>query len=299
MSDLREKLEHLLGYADLEPRFTSTEIVGQKLHGGAELFDLRFETFDGEVAPAWFALPSSVENRVPAILYLHAHGNRYDIGRSELFDGRPALHEPYFATLIQLGFAVLCVEMPCFGARQEPNESSRSKAHLWHGTTLFGRMLHELKCALSFLNEHTAIDEKRIATLGISMGGTQAYWLAALDKRISAALSLCAFADLECLVASGNHDKHGHYMSVPGLLKTASTGQIAGLVAPRSLFIGLGMKDWSSPPDCFAVARNELERIYARNSAGNSFTIHTQQEAGHEETPAMREAVTQFLRQLV
>lgn len=160
-------------------------------------------------------------------------------------------------------------------------------------------MLHELKCGLTFLYEHPSIDERRIATLGISMGGTHAYWLAALDERIGFAVSLCAFADLECLIASGKHDKHGHFMSVPGLLKTASTGQIAGLVAPRPLFIGVGMKDWSSPPDCFALASTELGQIYARGSAENSFTIHTQQETGHEETPAMREAVVHFLQQMV
>ncbi|MEO1749106.1 MAG: dienelactone hydrolase family protein, partial [Pseudomonadota bacterium] len=206
---------------------------------------------------------------------------------------------PYFEQLISLGFAVLCVEMPCFGARQEPNESSRSKAHLWHGTTLFGRMLHELRCGLTFLSEHPEIDGSRIGTMGISMGGTQAYWLAALDDRVNAAVSLCAFADLECLIASGNHDKHGHYMSVPGLLKTASTGQIAGLAAPRPLFVGVGMEDWSSPPDCFAVARDEVEQIYAQRSAPNSFTIHIESDAGHEETAAMRQAVIDFLLQKV
>ncbi|MEO1701329.1 MAG: prolyl oligopeptidase family serine peptidase [Pseudomonadota bacterium] len=299
MSDLRDELAQLLGYADLEPHFGAVETVGREVSGNAEVLNLRFETFDGEVAPSWFVLPERRTGPVPAVLYLHAHGNRYDIGRQELFDGRRALQSAYCEKLIALGFAVLCVEMPCFGARQEPNESSRSKAHLWNGTTLFGRMLHELRCGMTFLCEHPEIDEKRIVTLGISMGGTQAYWLAAMDERIAAAVSLCSFADLRCLVKSGNHDKHGHYMSVPGLLKVASTGQIAGLVAPRPIFIGAGMKDWSSPPDCFDMARAELEQLYRHRSAQKSLRFHVEPDGGHEETSAVREAVLRFLRAMV
>ncbi|MEO0542716.1 MAG: dienelactone hydrolase family protein [Pseudomonadota bacterium] len=299
MDDLRRTLEGLLGSPDLEHRFASLETVSRDKRDDCEIHDLRFTTFDGEIAPAWYVFPTQVTGPVPAVLYLHAHGNRYDIGRQELFEGRPALDGPYIDTLVGLGFAVLCIEMPCFGARQEPNESSRSKAHLWHGTTLFGRMLFELRCGLTFLGERPEIDKNRIATMGISMGGTQAYWLAALDQRIAAAVSLCAFGDLQCLIKNGNHDKHGHYMSVPGLLKTTSTGKIAGLVAPRPLFIGVGMKDWSSPPDCFSIARDETGQIYAQIGAQNSFTIHIQPQAGHEETSSMRQAVEHFLRQLV
>ena len=65
------------------------------------------------------------------------------------------------------------------------------------------------------------------------MGATLAFWLAALDPRMKAVAHLCCFADLETLVASGAHDLHGLYMTVPGLLAVARTGEIAGLIAPR------------------------------------------------------------------
>lgn len=38
----------------------------------------------------------------PVVLYCHAHGNRPDIGKQELLDGRPALSQgPYAQALVQ------------------------------------------------------------------------------------------------------------------------------------------------------------------------------------------------------
>jgi pimeloyl-ACP methyl ester carboxylesterase len=42
-----------------------------------------------------------------------------------------------------------------------------------------------------------------IAAMGLSMGATHAYWLAALDDRVAAVAHLCAFADMGPLIAGG------------------------------------------------------------------------------------------------
>ncbi|MEN0002342.1 MAG: dienelactone hydrolase family protein [Pseudomonadota bacterium] len=293
---MRKELEALLGYAGRPLRFEGVKTVSEKDVGSAVLHDLAFQTHDGEVAPAWYAVPKNRASPMPAILYLHAHGKRFDIGRRELFEGRPAVHQPYFEVLIEAGFAILCIEMPCFAARQTPDESARVKAHLWHGTTLFGRMIHELRCGMTFLAEQSEIDESRIGVYGLSMGGTQAYWLAALDARVACAASLCCFSDLACLIETGQHDMHGHYMVVPGLLKRFSTGKIAGLAAPTPLLICAGLQDWSSPKACFELARDELAAAYAAASAETQLYFHVDDAVGHIETPAMHDAVMQFFR---
>lgn len=81
-------------------------------NGTLETLILRIS--DGSEAPAFLLLPPDI-GPSPAILYCHAHGNRYDIGRDELIAGRPALTAPYAPDLLARGYAVLCVEMPCFG----------------------------------------------------------------------------------------------------------------------------------------------------------------------------------------
>ena len=71
----------------------------------------------GTRVPAVFVRPAAA-GRHPAILYCHAHGTRYDIGSRELVEGRAALlAPPYAEALTARGFATLCLEMPCFGAR--------------------------------------------------------------------------------------------------------------------------------------------------------------------------------------
>lgn len=252
------------------------------------------QTSDGTNIPALLLTPMNTENPAPAILYCHAHGARYDIGLSELLDSRPALIKPYAADLLALGYTVLCLDMPCFAARSDIKEDAKAKAALWRGTTLYGQMLAELKLGLDYLSSLPHVDGTRVATLGISMGGTHAWWLAALDARVKAAVHMCCFADLDCLIKSGAHDGHGHYMTVPNLLNHCSTGELTGLIAPRAQLVCVGLKDWSTPSNCFNIAQQELEHAY-KNSP-EMLEFHIEPELGHQETDEMRAKVLEFLQ---
>ena len=230
-----------------------------------------------------------------AILYCHAHGDRYGIGARETVDGRPALLDPPTAkALAAAGHVVLCIDMPGFGTRQgEGTESVLAKAALWQGKPLFGRQLAELSCALTALAAMPEVDPARIGAFGLSMGATHAYWLAALDDRIAAVAHLCAFSGIGPLIASGAHDQHGHYMTVPGLLAHGDMGDVAALVAPRPQLVGWGTQDPLTPPDALAPALTRLRAAYA-GCPDRLVTVEAQG-AGHEETPAMRHAVLDFL----
>jgi len=267
--------------------------IAARDHEGWVLEDLRLETGGAEPVPAWFLRPPEGAAPVPAVLYCPAHGNNYPVGRDELIVGRPALIAPYADDLIGLGCAALCLEMPCFGLRQDPGEDVRAKAHLWAGTNLFGQMLAELSAGLDLLSGHRAVARDRIGTLGLSMGGTHAWWLAALDRRVRAASALCCMADLDALISGGGHDLHGIYMMVPGLAARHRTGRIAGLTAPRALQIAVGLADPLTPPGAFAVARRDLEHAFTM--APNRLSFHVEPGLGHQETPAMRRAVLAFL----
>lgn len=294
---LRDRLAGLLGAGFPGPNFRNVTVQGRRQFGDWVLDDLLFETAGGVPVPALFLRPPDGQTPVPALVYCHAHGNRYTMGREELIEGRPSLQGPYAADLVALGLAALCMDMPCFGTRQLPMESARAKAALWRGETLFGQMLAEQMAGLSFLADHPVVDRNRLGALGFSMGSTLAWWLAAMDERVRAASALCSFADLETLVDLGEHDGHGTYMTVPGLLPVARSGQIAGLTTPRALQICVGLNDWSTPEGAFNRGRQDLEAAYGGRQG---LEFHIEPDAAHEETPAMRAAVLRFLkRQLV
>lgn len=292
---MRDQLLNLLGGGQ-DTGFVQARIVNTEDFFDWQLDHLMFTNTAGEDIAARFLRPPDGHAPVPALIYAHAHGNRYDTGAVELVEGRPALHAPYAPDLKNLGIAALCLDMPAFGLRQTPTESTRAKAALWQGRTLFGQMLSEQRAGVDFLAAHTAIDTNRIGALGFSMGSTLAWWLAALDPRIRATSALCSFADLEQLVLNGPHDGHGIYMTIPGLLPIARSGQIAGLTAPRALQICVGLQDWSTPAAAFSKGRADLTAAYRAAGALDKLHFHVEPEAGHQESPAMRHAVLKFLK---
>lgn len=291
----RETIRNLLGWHKYDRTFVDYQVRSRRIAGSMIIDDLLFATASGDHVPAYFVAPVNAAAPTPALLYCHAHGNRYDIGREELFQARPALGSPYAESLVAAGYSVLCLEMPCFGERAIQSESATAKACLWRGHTLYGWMLAELSAGVDFLLAQPGVDTQRIGVMGISMGGTHAWWMLALDERLRAGVSLCCFADMALLIETGQHDGHGHYMTVPGLLEHCSTAQLAGLAAPRPLFIGAGLQDWSTPAGCFEAARHELESTYISSSAESKLYFHVEPDTGHEETPLMRSKVLQFL----
>jgi dienelactone hydrolase len=226
----------------------------------------------------------------PAILYAHAHGGNYAIGASELIEGRAALLSPLGPVFARAGYVSLCIDMPTFGERANVKESALAKALLWYGRSLAGQMLSEQAAALGYLIARDDVVAGRVGMFGLSMGATLAYWLAAVDERISAVAHLCCYADFAGLVATGAHDRHGIYLSVPGLLARTSTGEIAGLVAPRPQLICVGGDDPLTPP---ATVDAALAATMAAYRSG-PLQVLRQTGIGHRETTEMREAVLAF-----
>jgi len=243
--------------------------------------------------PATLLIPANPRG---AVLYCHAHGNRPDIGRKELLDGRPALLSPPGPWLTKAGFAVLCLDMPGFGARQgEGREDSLAKALLWQGRTLMGEMLGDLRAGLDVIEDMKELSGLRVATMGISMGATHAYWLAALDDRVAGAAHLCAFANIKPLIASGAHDLHGLYMTVPGLLCRGDMEDVAALLAPRPQLMCAGGKDALTPAAALGPAIATLEQAYKAHHAEDALHVLVDLDAGHEESEKMRAATLAFL----
>jgi dienelactone hydrolase len=283
----RGRLRAVLGIEPMELRAVELSTV---LRDGYVCERIGIESSDGTQIRGILTRPAS-DGRHPAILYAHAHGAKYEIGADELTEGRPALLSPLGPVLARAGYVTLCIDMPTFGTRQQPVESAAAKALLWYGKSLFGQMLSEQAGAVGYLAGRPDVDPARIGIFGLSMGATIAYWLGAVDERIAAVAHLCCYADLASLVATGAHDLHGIYMTVPGLLAETSTGEIAGLVAPRPQLICVGEDDPLTPPPAIDRALAQTRAAYGDSDA---LEVLRQPGVGHRETPEMRAAVLAF-----
>ena len=158
-----------------------------------------------ETVPAYLARPKGASGRRPAVLFNHSHGGGYKIGKQEFIEGRSYLQPvPYAKELTGLGYVALSIDHWVFGERSHTTEPDMFKAMLWQGQVLWGMMVYDSLRALDFLLERPDVDRERIATLGISMGSTMAWWLAALDERVKVTVDICCLTDFKTLIEKKN-----------------------------------------------------------------------------------------------
>jgi dienelactone hydrolase len=287
MTITRERLRALFGID--EPRLSLVAGTVED-HGSYVLEHLTFQSDRGDRIRGFLTRPP-FQGPHPAILYAHSHGGKYEIGADEMMRGRIYLLSALGPAFAEAGYVTLVIDMPTFGERAEQQkEWPYSKALLWYGKSLFGQMLSENAAALTWLRAREDVDADRVGMFGISMGAMASCWLAAVDERIAAIAHLCCYADFATLIEMGNHNIHGIYLTIPGLLAETSTGEIAGLVAPRPQLICVGDADALTPPT--AVDRALLATRTAYGSG--PLEVLREPRTEHQETQRMRDAVFRF-----
>lgn len=290
----RADLWRLLGPRPWRAEGIAGECLGREDHEAGRIERWRLRLNNAQDVPALLLHPAGVAPR-GVVLYNHAHGNRFEIGKDELLAGRPALQSPPYGPVLQaLGWAVLAIDHAGFGERQEPGERALVKQALWHGETLWGRRVHDTLAALDWLRVQPAFETLPVVTLGLSMGSTMAIWAAALDPRIDACIDLCCAAEYDSLLASGGFDRHGEYFFVPGLLREFSLAEINALIAPRPHLSCAGRADPLTPEAGLSSLDASLRAVYAALGAADAWRQQVE-DGGHVETPAMRAAVLQWL----
>jgi dienelactone hydrolase len=168
------------------------------------------------------------------------------------------------------------------------------KAMLWQGQVLWGMMVYDSIRALDFLLERPDVDRDRIATLGISMGSTMAWWLAALDERVKVTVDLNCLTDFQALLAHKGLKLHGIYYYVPSLLLHFTTAQINELIAPRAHLALAGLRDELTPVEGLDRIDRELQQIYADAGVAERWKL-LRYDVAHQETAEGRREVLAFL----
>ncbi len=326
---LRQELYSLLGDLPPRDRLISAELVSEEDRGEYVLEKLILDLNGVEPVPAYFAKPKG-DGKRPTILYNHAHGGNYALGKDELIHGRRALQQPPYAeALTALGYNVLCADTWLFGERdmakteagQEPGLAGRamrrvlkSKAHavksprrtestlfkemLWKGQVLWGMMVYDSIRALDYLCTRPDVNADRLGTMGLSMGSTMSWWLAALDERVRVCVDICCLTDFDALIEANGLDGHGLYYYVPGLLKEWTTSKINALIAPRPHLALAGELDGLTPLKGLERVNAEMKQVYTEAGETMAWKLSLYP-VGHTETDGMRhEALGWFRRWL-
>ena len=292
---LRSVLYGLLGDLPPRDRAISATVVDQVQCDGYWLEKLVLDLNGIESVPAYFVKPEKSGGPLPCLLYNHAHGGNYELGKDELLVGRDALYKPPYAqALTSRGYSALCMDTWLFGERRGRTESELFKEMLWNGRVLWGMMVYDSLRAVDYIVSRPDVDAGRLGTLGLSMGSTMAWWTAALDARIKVCADICCLTDFHALIESRGLDEHGIYYYVPSLLKHFSTAQINALIAPRPHLSLAGNYDRLTPPAGLDRIDRELQQVYAAMGAQDAWQLR-RYDIGHFETAQMRAEIMSFL----
>lgn len=291
----RALLYGLLGDLPARDRAISAEVVEAGEYDGFWMERLALDLNGIEEVPALFVKPLGAQGRLPVVLYNHAHGGMYGIGKQELLDGRDALCRPaYGKALTGAGYAALCIDTWLFGERRGRSESELFKLMLWRGQVLWGMMVYDSLRAVDYLASRDDVDPLRIGTLGLSMGSTMAWWTAALHPAVAVCVDLCCLTDFQALVEARGLDEHGVYYYVPSLLKYFSTSDINALIAPRPHLSLAGNYDRLTPAAGLDRVDGVLRRVYEEAGAPEAWRL-LRYDTGHFETAHMRREIMSFL----
>lgn len=293
----RQELWGLLG--DLPPkRKPEARLLKTERGPGYTLEHLELELNELEPVPALLLVPEKRQEPAPGLLYIHSHGDNYDMGKEEMLCGLDVMH-PYAQVCVERGLVTLAIDSWCFSGRKHQPDGTRGehdafKLMLWRGQVLWGMMLFDEFQAVTYLQERPEVDPNRIGAFGISMGSTKAWWLAALDPRIALCANLCCLTDYEELIRIDNLAGHGIYYYVPELLKHFQAHDICELIVPRPHLSLNGRKDLLTPPAGVERIREHLVPFYTQYGRPEDLRIELF-DCGHGEAPEMRAIVLEWL----
>ena len=282
----------------------NAEVVRREDRGDYIQEYLTFQTTPDLRVPACLAIPKAVTLPAPGILLLHDHGGFYVWGKEKVFesdDEHPALSgfkqqlyegKSIATELVRRGYVVLTIDMfywgerrmlldedpaafrdpramargdiDAFNRRSTQSESLVARSLLTAGITWPGVMLWDDIRSLDYLAARPEVDARRLATVGLSVGGYRSFVLAALDPRIKAAVDVGWMTSLGSQIRRHVMNTVGLTFHIIGLYPYLDLPDLAALIAPRSLLVINGSRDQLFAPEGVKAAFEKIEQCYRK-----------------------------------
>ena len=225
----------------------------------------------------------------PAVLVLHDHGARFDIGKEKVI--KPLDND-------RLESATQWVN-ECYGGRWIGDELARRgyvcfstdalnwsdrggagyegqqalAANLLHlGMSWAGLIAHEDLRAAEFLASRPEVDRHRVGAMGLSMGAFRTWQVSALSDRIAAGCAICWMATAKGLMVPGNNQTRGqssYAFTHPGLFNYLDYPDVASLACPKPMLFYNGEEDGLFPVPSVREAYAKMRRVWESQKAGD------------------------------
>ena len=291
---LRAKLTELVGgfpqeRCDLQPEVLETREFPSYIRE-----TVQFKSRLHSVIFGYFLSPKHLNNSTPnpTILCLAGHGRGVDdiVGIEEDGSMRTewgGYQNDFALQCVAHGYTVLAIEQFGFGHRRDAVAHQKgggtsscqpsAGAALLLGHTMVGWRVYDAMRAFDYLSTRPEVDMSRLGIMGISGGGTTTFFTAAMDTRIKAAVVSGYFNTFRDSILSLSHCIDNY---IPNVLQYAEMYDIAGLIAPRALFVESGTADTIFPIEATRFAVNAAKAIFTCFNADDKLGFEVF-EAGH------------------
>ena len=245
--ELRNKLREILVVPDAWDHQITSHIDPDPDADETETFSCEKIEFHSEPysdVPGYLLKPKDQAPPFPVMICLQGHspGMHISIGRAKTEKEAESIKggRDIAIQAVRNGWAALVIEQRAFGVRKGSGCLDAALHALMLGKTLTGERVFDVMRAIDFIATQPDLDVKRVGCMGNSSGGTVSFYAACVDERIRLAVVSCSFCTYADSWMKYPHCACGY---LPGIMKYADMGDLAGLVAPRHLIIVAGKKD--------------------------------------------------------
>jgi dienelactone hydrolase len=272
---LRAKLIELLGGFPSEQAPLRPVVLETRSFRRYRREKIVFDSRPGVSVLAYVLLPATSAARVPVVVCVPGHGRGVDdiVGIDE--QGRDRIDKPgyehdFALQVVEAGMAAVAIEPMGFGCRRDPLNARQGLAQkgcepvaggaLLVGQTLLGWRVRDIMRTIDYVSTRSDLEPGRVGCMGISGGGTATLFASALEPRIRAAMVSGYLNTFRDSIGSLAHCVDNY---VPGILNWAEMHDVAGLVAPRPLFVESGERDAIFPLQASIESFNRVREIYS------------------------------------
>jgi dienelactone hydrolase len=272
---LRAKVTELLGGLPADGPPLRPVTLDTRAFSGYRRDKVVFDTAPGVSLLAYVLVPVGTTAPAPTMICVPGHGRGVDdiVGIDEQGRDRTdkAGYQHDFAIqVVEAGMAAVAIEPMGFGCRRDARNAraglSRKACDPVAGTamligqTMLGWRVWDVMRTIDYIATRPELDASRIGCMGISGGGTVTLFSTALEPRLKTAMVSGYLNTFRDSIGSIVHCTDNY---VPGILNWAEMQDVAGLIAPRPLFVESGEKDDIFPIAASVASFTRVREIYS------------------------------------